>query len=270
MKAQLGVAAILAAALLVSGKTAQAAGDAKAFGEKHQLILSADRLVPVFSYTHASISRTENNVELTNSQNGSGLSLLFARNVGIDESFMVNVHTLPRVAFDFTIIPRLTLGGAVAFGFGLGGSNKFETLTPGNFKTATSRDAPTATAIGIAPRVGYIIPLGSLVAFWPRAGLGFYSVSRGNVILNNNPNNLITQSTTDTIFSVDLDPQFAFVPTEHFFFHFGPLINIPLTGSRSVENTTQTPTGSITNTSSNDTSLFHIGITAGLGGWFNL
>ncbi len=75
-----------------------------------------------------------------------------------------------------------------------------------------------------------------------------------------------TRSTTDTLFSLDLDPQFAIVPVEHFFFHVGPLVNIPFGGSRSVQSTV----GATTTTGSNDASVFHFGITAGLGGWINM
>lgn len=266
MKAHLRIASLLAAAAFVSTETAQAADDAKGLGEKYQLIFSADRLVPLFSYANASITRTENNIELTSSRSGAGLALLLGRNVGIDESFMVNVHTLPRVAVDFAIIPKLTVGAALAFGFGLGGADDTEVLV-GGVKTKRSADSPTATAIGLAPRVGYVIPFGEHLAFWPRGGFGIYSVSsRRDEIQNNDPNNVRTRSVTDTYFSLDLDPQLAVVPTEHFFFHVGPLLNIPISGSRSDERTQ----GASTQTESNDASLFHFGISAGLGGWLSL
>jgi hypothetical protein len=267
MKAHLGIATLLATAALVSTESAQAAGgDAKGFGEKSQLIFTADRLVPLFSYAHASTTRTENNIELSRAQSGAGLSLLLGRNVGIDESFMINVHTLPRVAVDFTIIPKLTLGIALAFGFGLGGSNKDDVLI-GGVRTTRTADAATATAIGLAPRVGYIIPFSEVLAFWLRGGFGFYSVSRRlDEPINNDPNNVRTVSTTDTFFSLDLDPQLAIVPTEHFFFHLGPLLNIPISGSRTAERTQ----GATTQTDSNDASLLHFGISAGLGGWLSL
>jgi hypothetical protein len=178
----------------------------------------------------------------------------------------INVHTLPRIAFDFTIIQHLTLGIGFALGFGLGGTDKNEFLQ-GQVKTTRSVDAPTATAIGIAPRVGYVIPFHDYLAFWPRLGFAFYSLSaKTERVQNNNPNTIDTVSLTDTFFSLDLDPQLAIVPLEHFFFHVGPLINIPLTGSRSIKTTTGPTTVSV----SNDTSLFHVGISGGLGGWFDL
>jgi hypothetical protein len=166
------------------------------------------------------------------------------------------------VAFDFTIIPKLTLGAALAFGVGLGGTDENEFIQGGG-RTSLRTDSPTATAIGFAPRVGYIIPLTEVLAFWPRGGFSIYSVSvKSDVFANNNVLDR-TVSLSDTLFAIDLDAQFVIVPTEHFFFHLGPLVNIPITGSRSLE----TVTGATTITVSNDISLFHFGIAAGLGGW---
>jgi hypothetical protein len=266
MKAHLGIAVLAFAATTVMAAPAEAAaGEAKGLGEKYQLIISADRLVPLFSYASGSISRTENNINLNTSQSGSGISLLFGRNLGT-EGLLVNVHTIPRVAFDFTVIPKLTLGAALAFGFGLGGSIERETLV-GPTTTTVRTDAPTASAIGLAPRVGYIIPLGEHLAFWPRGGFGFYWVSQKTETLDNNdPNAVRTETTTDNFISLDLDPQLVITPVEHFFFHVGPLANIPLSGSRS----TTEAQGTTTRTTSNDLSLFHLGISAGLGGFFTL
>jgi hypothetical protein len=68
------------------------------------------------------------------------------------------------------------------------------------------------------------------------------------------------------MFSLDLDPQFMIVPVQHFFFQMGPLITIPLTGNSSQE----VVSGATTTTVDRDLTLFHIGLTAGIGGWFNL
>ncbi len=267
MKAhRIGAALLAAAAIFVSTSDARAAGHANGFGEKGQLILSADRLVPLFGYTHASISQTQNNVTATTSQNASGISLLFGRDLSEAQfvNLPINVHSIPRVAFDVTVINRLTLGAGIAFAFGLGGSIKTESI---NGATVTSRksDAPTGTAIGLVPRIGYILPLGEHFAFWPRAGFGFYSVSfKADTTANNGV--ISTTKASDTAFSLDLDPQFAIIPTEHFFITVGPIVNIPIAGSRS----TSTTVGATTTEVENDTSIFHLGLTAGLGGWLNI
>lgn len=265
MKAPIGIAGLLAASAIVSiSSSASAAGHANGFGEKGQLIITADRLVPVFNYSYASVTTSPNGIDITDSSSGSGISLLFGRTLSDNARVPVNVHAIPRVAFDITVTRSLTIGAGIAFGFGLGGTNKTEALT-GNVKRSAESDAPTSTAIGLAPRIGYILALSDLFAFWPRAGFGFYSVS-GTQELTNGAGVTTTIKATDTTFSLDLDPQFALVPLEHFFFHAGPVVNIPLSGTRSASTTT----GGTTTEASIDSSLFNIGLSAGLGGWFNV
>jgi hypothetical protein len=238
------------------------AQDAKGFGSKGQLIVSADRLFPLFSYTSVSVTETNNNVTTTTTDHGSSLVLLFGSEPGIGA---VNPHTIPRAAVDFTVIDRLTLGGDVVLGFGLGGSHKVETNNNGTTRSF-SNDAPTETVIGFGPRVGYILPLTDILAFWPRGGVSFYSVHTRTVVTDNQGNTQHTDTDTDTIFSLDLDPQLAIVPIPHFFFHAGPLINIPIGGSHKIERTT----GNTTESTSDDLSIFHFGLSVGLGGWFDL
>jgi hypothetical protein len=268
-------AAALAAALLVAPTSAEAAGHANNFGDKGQLIISADRLLPVFSFTHASFTDTPNGVDLTTSRSGSGISFFYGRNLASPEATLVtnndflpiNVHTIPRIAADFTVIQHLTVGAGLVLAFGLGGTDKTDVII-NNVKTTQEADSPSSTAIGFVPRVGYIIPVGDILAFWPRGGLGFYSTSTHFTLLqNNNPNQPTeSRSITDTIISLDLDPMLAIVPLEHFFFLVGPMINIPLSGTRSAKLTQ----GATTTTVSNDISLFNFGIEGSLGFWFNL
>lgn len=245
-----------AVALVVATPRDASAQEANGLGQKHQLILSVDRLMPVLSYTSQTVTATLGNQSFKTTDSGTSAAVLFGR-----EPSLGAVHTIPRIAFDFAIIKHLTLGGALAFAVGLGGSRS-EDLPDG---TSRKTDAGKTSIVGFAPRVGYVIPLGDLFAFWPRAGFAVYSVSTSfpSVANNNTP---VTTTNSDTVFSLDLDPQFAWVPVPHFFVHFGPLINIPVGGSRSVE--VATPPRSVT--TNNDLSVFHFGLSAGLGGWFDL
>jgi hypothetical protein len=257
----LGACAALAALAWAGRSDAQ---EAKGFGEKGQLIISADRLFPLFSYTSQSTTETRNdNTTVTTTDKGSSFVLLLGREPGIS-----SVHTIPRVSVDFTIIPRLTLGGTIVVGFGLGGSHNTETNPPNGPKVTTSNDAPTQTILGFGPRVGYILPLGEILAFWPRGGISFYSDRTRTVDNGNgNPNQpQITTTDTATLWSLDVDPQLCIVPIPHFFFNAGPLLNIPLTGSVSHEQAN----GGTTQTTKNDLSVWHIGISVGLGGWLEL
>lgn len=263
----LGVAAVLVA----STQDAQAAGHANGFGEKGEIIISADRLVPLFGYTHSSVEATgplANNTTRSTSANQSGLSFLFGRDLSSYDGGVlpVNVHSIPRVAFDVTVINNLTVGLGLAFAFGFGGTVKTETVTGANTTVTSKADAPSATAFGLAPRVGYIIPFGEHLAFWPRLGFAFYSISLKTEQTNNLNNVTTTNKVSDTLFSLDLDPQLAIIPTEHFFFTVGPMLNIPFAGSRSISSST----GATTQEIDNDISLLHFGIHASIGGWLNV
>jgi hypothetical protein len=254
----------LSTALLAGWSTNAHAEDANGFGRKGQLIISADRLFPVFSYTHATVTEDNGDGSKTKvTESGSSIALLWGNEVGVDDS--VKVHTIPRVSVDYTIIDRLTLGGSLAVAFGLGGpSQKVETTSANGVVTRTdSVDKPNTSVVGFSPRVGYILPLSNLFAFWPRAGFSFYSVHTSLSTSNNNNNR---DTTTNSIFSLDLDPQFALVPFEHFFFTFGPTVNFPVGGKASTENVN----GATTVTHDDDLTVWHFGINAGLGGWFNL
>ncbi len=251
-------ASFLAAAIALSlgAPRVASAQDANGLGEKHQLILSVDRLVPVLGYTSQTITTTVNGTAFKTTDSGTSMAVLLGR-----EPSLGVVHTVPRIAFDFAVIRHLTIGGAVAFAIGLGGSHT-EDLPNG---TSRKIDAAKTTVVGFAPRVGYVIPISDLFAFWPRAGFAFYSVSTSTPSVG--PNDaLVTTTNSDTVFSLDLDPQFAWIPTRHFFINLGPLLDIPLGGSRSVE----VATGPRSDTTKNDLSVFHFGIQAGLGGWFDL
>ena len=250
--------------LLALAAPSRAAGDdANGFGEKHQLIVTADRLLPLIGYTHASVSTTTNGQDLSDSHSGVNVGLLFGASLATPSSSVVDVHTLPRVAFDFTVIRSLTIGGAIAFAAGFAGKESQEAVV-GGVKTTTQTDDPSSYAFGFTPRVGYVLPLTEYLAFWPRLGVGIYHV---NAHSTRTIANVETETSVgDTILSLDVDPQLVITPYPHVFMHIGPILNAPLTGSRS----TDTTAGSRTVSVSNDVSLLRVGLSAGIGGWFSL
>lgn len=236
----------LVAASFVGFSSSASAQTANGFGSKGQLIVSADRLLPVFSYTSVTESQDIGGGRTQDTTvKGASIALLWGNEPGVNAS--AAVHSTPRAGVDFTIIDRLTLGGSIALGFGFGNDTR-----------------PSTTVFGVSPRAGYILPLTDMFAFWPRAGFSFYSVSSSQDTTV--ANQTVTQKTTGSTFSLDLDPQFAFVPFEHLFFNFGPTLNIPLTGTV----TNSTSSGPSSGEHSNDMALWHFGLNAGIGGWFSL
>jgi hypothetical protein len=233
------------------------AQDARSFAEKGSLVVAADRLLPLISYSSATVTNTVAGQTFKSTDSASSIALL----IGHEPANGLNPHTVPRIAVDYAVVNHLTLGGAFVLAFGLGASH-----TKSSGSTNETNDSPKSTVVGFAPRVVYYIPFSSSFGFWPRAGFAFYSVSeKAEDTLNSTVRR-------DSIWSIDLDPQLTWVPVHHLVVHVGPLLNAPLGGSRSVETTSTGGRGSTVSTSTTayDLSIFHVGLSAGIGGFFDL
>ena len=223
---------------------------AERFGSKGQVILGADRLSPLLSYS--STSTTVNQplpggatFEATTTVKTTSSAILWGGSPSV-------IYNIPRFALDVAVIDHLTLGGAIWGYFTFGSS----TESPGNNGVTVSVDNPKTTIFGVYPRIGYVLNFTDVFAFWPRGG---FSIT--DVHTTNEPNGRNTVTTTDTPFALHLEPLFAITPIEHVGFTLGPVVDIPLFGAHSV--TTTQPNGVSTST---DGSFkpFQFGIMAGL------
>ncbi|MDB5212152.1 MAG: hypothetical protein JWO86_79, partial [Myxococcaceae bacterium] len=231
-----------------------------AFGDRGQLVLTADRLFPIVSYTTQTITAVEGATTTKITDSGASVALFIGR-----EPTLAAVHTIPRLAVDFSVMNRVTFGTSFALAFGLPATHTEERAITGAPTTTRTNSAPGTTILGFAPRMGYVLPLGPHFAIWGRAGLAFYSV-KSHVEQTSNSGATSTSTQTDTIFSLDLDPQLVWLPLEHVLVHVGPLVNVPLTGSHD----TAFSQGSDSKDRSDDLSIVHVGLSAGLGAWFDL
>ena len=252
------VLSTLLASAISATASAASAQQAHGMADKGHLFLSADRLVPLLAIERTSTTFQQGNATVTDSVSRTSSILLLSR--PLDQ---LTVHTVPLVGVDYSVVDHLTVGGFLALGFGLGGSNTREVVN-GATRNETSEDAGTGTLIGVGPRVGYILPLADVLALWLRGGVSLYSIS--NRTYDDDNNTRIRNSTTTTAFSLDVDPQLSIVPIEHFFFNVGPMLNIPVGGSRKVESQRNNTTTTVTN----DFSQFHVGLNASIGGWLSL
>jgi len=253
----LAFATVLAS--LASAGRGRAEGDTR-FADRGQLVVTADRLVPLFGYSTQSITSTDGDTVTKTSDSGASFAFLVGR-----EPSLGTMHTVPRVAVDVTVLPRLTIGTSFVLAFGIDGTH-VEERTPKN-EPATKRENenPGATILGFAPRVGYVLPIGKKLAFWPRAGLAFYSV-KSQREATSNLGVTSTATETDTMFALDLDPQLVWTPLPNVLAFAGPLANLPLTGAHE----TSFAQGSELKDRSDDLTVFHFGVSAGLGVWFDL
>jgi hypothetical protein len=230
------------------------------FGEKGDFILSADRLVPFFAFSHESADQPTgpgvNKAVQTETQ--TSLSFFYGYTTDASDLF----YTVPRVGLDYTIVPNVTLGGDLVLFFTLGHSNGSETDFNNGSSTTTSTTQPSTTLFGIAPRGGYILGLSNVFSLWLRGGLSFYTLSQKTNNNNNNNGNNGNNSTTNSVhqFSLDLDPQFVITPVPHVGFTAGLTVDIPFAGGYSNENVN----GGTTNTFSASSSVFYLGVTLGM------
>lgn len=236
--------------------TSRAAGDEE-FGKQGQFILSADRLMPFFAYTNERTTLEQNNQKDTTSTSNASMGILFGRSTNANIPY-----TVPRVGFDYTVIDHLTLGGNLIAIFGFGGSVTGTRETPGQTVT-TTQDSPTITGFGVEPRVGYIFDLSSVFYIWLRGGFSFYTLSAKSTQTNNN-GVVTTDTTSRSVFGLDLEPTLVISPINHFGITIGLPVDIGFAGSQKRE----VQTGATTVTTDLSYSAFHFGINAGLLGYF--
>jgi hypothetical protein len=253
-------AVVVGAGVLLTASVAGAQAHG-GIGERGQLIFSADRLFPLFSFTHTStdvpgpLGNGVSKAFTTNDQ--TGISLLWG------SATPLTFFTVPRLGFDYVIVPNVTVGGDLVIFFTVGGHNNNETDLNNGVTMSNKTDNPSTFIFGVAPRGGYILRLTDLFAVWLRGGFSYY-------VLNSKTTNPPGNTTTATIvsqnqFALDLDPQFVLTPVPHFGLTLGLTADIPITGGRSTENDMSNGSNI---TASAGASIFFFGVTAGLLGYF--
>jgi hypothetical protein len=261
---------------LLVGSLAQAQEKAGGLGEQGQFIFGADRLFGLFDYTSNSYT-TQGNPQQTVTVTGTSMSFFWGTNAVQGASNLgggVNgvgvaggnptFYTPPRLGFDYTIIPNLTIGGELIAFFTLGGST-----TTSQGSQSVSNGNPSGNTFGIAPRVGYILGLNDLLSIWLRGGFSYYNAS-----LSQNDNNCRNNTSgTDSVnvwdFGLDLDPQLIISPIPHFAFMAGPALDWGFVGNASAtapNNNGGTCSGTTTTTLNYNSVNF--GINGGLLGWW--
>jgi hypothetical protein len=247
-------------AVMTGGSLAYAQRASASFGDQGEFIVSADRLMPIFGFTHTSAVEfaggTAGATKVVDHADGSSLGFFWGGTdtIGLDTGAAQNPFTVPRIGFDYTIIPNLTVGGDVVLYFTLGANASSEADLANGSTQTTSGPGPKTTIFGIAPRAGYILHLNELLSLWLRGGLSYYTVT-----LHTNDAGVSNSNNFDQL-SLDLDPQLAITPLPHMGFTVGATSDIPLTGGHSL-NSSQNGTSQDV---SAHASLFFVGVTAGM------
>jgi hypothetical protein len=140
-------------------------------------------------------------------------------------------YNLPRIAFDYMIIDRLSLGGALLY------SNADAELDGGGDIGVTDFE--------LSPRVGFLYMFGKVVGIWPRGGFSYHSTS------SQDPPEFHAWT-----LAFNAECMFPIVIAPHFGFLVGLAFDQSLTGNLDPENGPD-----------RDISMRSIGLQVGLFGW---
>ncbi len=149
-------------------------------------------------------------------------------------------------AADYFVIDHLSVGGLLEIA-STSGSDKTKNING----VETSIDRQTAIAFTFLPRVGYMIPVNTRFAIWPRGGVGY--ASRQNA-----PGGQAKETFTAAIFSIDCP--FLYRINETFFVSASPELTFSAAGSHSTN--INVADGGFR---SADASFFQFGVVTGLG-----
>lgn len=201
---------------------------AQEFGAKGTPAISADRLTG-FSIDHSKLSIPAPGEDRKVTTNH--LGFLWQGNL------FGSPYSIPRLAFDYFVIDRLSIGGALGYA-----SYSVDT-DPGNGHGSLS-------AFVFAPRVGYVWNINSWASFWLRGGFTYHSYGTD------------ANTGSEHAIALTVEPTFVLSPSNHWGFVVGPTGDFSFTGSREVANG---PNGHV----DRDLSYTSFGILrAGLIGWF--
>jgi hypothetical protein len=237
------------------------------FGAPGQFIIEGNRLFQLFAFDDVSQDvpgATGGDVtKVNNTTTSSTISLLYGSNgnttasTGTPSGDMF--FTVPRVGFDYVLLPNVTLGTDLVVLFTLGGHQSTETDTSNGGSTTVTTSNPSVTGFGITPRGGYILALTDQLSLWLRGGFSYYIATQKT---SNTNAAGVTTTVSDTVdqFALDLEPQIVYSPFPHVGFTGGVTADIPLAGGISGTTTT----GGTSASASANSSIFYLGVDLGM------
>jgi hypothetical protein len=229
------------AGVLVAASVVPAAAMAQSkFGGQGQLVISDDQPLGMGTsrYVGGGVGATTTLIAPTLPASQSLISFEFASvggsgnngaGGGTGTGFGINP------AADYFVIPNLSVGGQILF-------NLISVAVP------TGSTSFSITSFGIAPRVGYNIPITDMISFWPKLDFEYQTASVSN------------NGGSQNAFSIGIYAPFVITPVQHFFFGIGPSFGAQLSNSVTAAGQNQN--------SVSGPKVVEFGIAASFGGWF--
>ena len=179
------------------------------FGSAGQIIISADRLFGLGFWS----SKTDLDGGLSNTTSGTAINLLWG------DSTDASPYQIPRFGFYYTVANSISIGGSAAF---VSRSGSSETSGAGGSQSA---DTPSRTAFALAPRFGYILAVNSMIGFWFKGGITYFSSKTEQ----KSPGGTASQTISGLGFNIE--PELVITPIQHFGLTVGGLADIGLSGN---------------------------------------
>ena len=235
--AAVAVGVFVATLLTLAGEKA-AFAQAQQFGDRGQLVVTAENL---FGFSMERSARQQsNNIETSTTYTQFGL---FTR------SPISPTARGPWVGGHYFVIPNLSVGATLGFQTA-GGSQ-----TGSNGTTTVTTDLDSQFAYVLLPKVGYALMFNNMIGFWFRGGPGVFGTSRTDAEDSND-------GSSSSFWILSLDALFVVTPVQYFGFYVGPQGNLSFAGSVSSKNNGAT--------TSWDASYRSLSIDTGVFGYFDL
>jgi hypothetical protein len=214
------------------------------FGDKGQLVLTAENLFALSTERIAEAFPTGDRITVTNR-----FGILYS-----DRNDSIGPHG-PQLGAAYFFAPSMSIGGTI--GYESRGGSVTPPPNPPMVPVAQSKN-DVSTFI-FMPRFGYALMLTQALGFYFRGGIGLYRVGESNAVDSRLKDSV-------TFWLIGLDALFVVTPVQHFGFFVGPQADISFAGSHSA---TDVRAGVVVEGSQN-VSYRDIGIGAGLLGYFDL
>ena len=158
-----------------------------------------------------------------------------------------SVYSLPRVAVDVVVAPRITLGGSFVW-------SHQSVSTDVSGLSGGSSSEPSADALAFAPRVGGLIAVSDIVTFVPRVGVTYFRQKSTSTASNGS-------QTSDTLsgLGLDLEPTLLVQVAPHVGLTAAAVLDLPLSGSLAYDGTSSS--------TSYDVKVQNFGVQLGITGW---
>lgn len=210
--------------ILIAGSHSAAAQTRTGLANSGEFIVSAERLFGV-SFAQTTTEAGGGTGTITDSR--TTFAFLLAPITPLGSS----PYEIPRIGFDVDVVSGFTVGGGIGVASG-SGSTRTEVAATG---TSTDRDTASATTFVFSPRLGYALRLSSLFTFWPRLGVTYYHVSLTSPSSVTVGTISVTTESSSSGLGLNAEPMFVITPTAHVGFTVMPAIDVPLSGSRSLQ-----------------------------------